>query len=137
MVFVALANICEFIEIRNIVISKGILNPLLTEVKQHDNMPMLKITTMMLCLVCRGYLNHEPFLHTIAHLIHLDDLNVLINSCRALENLIRGHETIKALMENGIFPKLIDILQHSSEDVVLASKNAITGILYNLALDNI
>ncbi|KAK7397110.1 hypothetical protein VNO78_18277 [Psophocarpus tetragonolobus] len=121
---------------RDLVLNHGALFPLLHQLETSSRLSMLKLATCCLSNLVRGKppVNFEqvksalPVLHG---LIHSTDEEVVTDACWALSSLSGGSiNNIQAIIELGVSPKLIEILQCSSDTVILPALQTLGNIVY-------
>ncbi|KAI3968640.1 hypothetical protein MKX01_028790 [Papaver californicum] len=120
---------------RDYVLSQGALVPLLSQFSEHSKQSMLRTATWTLSNLCRG----EPVvpfeqvklaLPVLQHLIHSSDEEILTDVCWALSYISNGtNDRIKALIEAGVCPRLVNLLLHPSPTVYTPSLRTVGNII--------
>ncbi|KAH3705257.1 hypothetical protein DPMN_080325, partial [Dreissena polymorpha] len=102
-------------ECRNIVLSEKILVPLLQLLRKgKSSLSMTKNAVWCLSKLCSGKIllpdfeKVSPSLPILAQLLQHTDKDVLLHSCKALRYL--SHEQIQAVIESGVFSRLVELL---------------------------
>ncbi|KAG8483279.1 hypothetical protein CXB51_022362 [Gossypium anomalum] len=125
------------------VLNHGGLIPLLAQLNQHSKLSLLRNATWALLNFCRGkppapFHQVKPALQVLHRLIESSDEEILTDACWALSYISDGmSEKIQAVIEAGICPRLVELLHHPSEAVVVPALrtigNIVTGLpcLYN------
>jgi len=120
----ALGNIAgDSPECRDIVLNMGAMEPLLSQLRTHSKMSMLRNATWTLSNFCRGkpqprFERVRIALATLAQLIFSGDEEVLTDACWALSYLSDGeNEKIQAVIEAGVCRRLVELLLNPSPAV--------------------
>ncbi|XVF38901.1 hypothetical protein REPUB_Repub20aG0142900 [Reevesia pubescens] len=120
---------------RDIVLSHGGLIPLLAQLNEHSKLSLLRNATWALLNFCRGkppapFDQVKPALQALQHLIQLRDEEILTDACWALSYLSDGtNEKIQAVVEAGICPRLVELLHHPSQTVLVPALRTIGNIV--------
>ncbi|KAL4385312.1 hypothetical protein GQ457_15G021340 [Hibiscus cannabinus] len=123
----ALRNVAGDLPIsRDMVLGHGSLMPLLAQFNEHAKLSMLRTSTWTFSNFCKGKplwsfeQQTRPTLLILECLICSSDEDVLSNACRALSKLSDGtNDKIKAVIEAGVCPRLVELLLHPSPAVVI------------------
>ncbi|CAI9778451.1 unnamed protein product [Fraxinus pennsylvanica] len=101
-------------ESRDLVLSHGVLMPLLEQFNDKTKPTIVEKATKTLSKLCQRKPRFEQVKSAIlplAHLIHIDDVAVLWYACEALFHLTCGEMDMKqAVIEAGVFPRLFELL---------------------------
>ncbi|KAL9233464.1 hypothetical protein vseg_008462 [Gypsophila vaccaria] len=120
---------------RDFVLSQGALAPLLSQLNENSKLSMLRNATWTLSNFCRGkppapFEQVKPALSVLQRLIHLNDEEVLTDSCWALSYLSDGpNDKIQAVIEAGVIPRLISLLIHPSPTVLIPALRTVGNIV--------
>ncbi|KAK5803203.1 importin subunit alpha-4-like isoform X2 [Gossypium arboreum] len=120
---------------RDIVLNHGGLIPLLGQLNQHSKLSLLRNATWALLNFCRGkppapFHQVKPALQVLHRLIESSDEEILTDACWALSYISDGmSEKIQAVIEAGICPRLVELLHHPSEAVVVPALRTIGNIV--------
>ncbi|KAK8494598.1 hypothetical protein V6N13_135988 [Hibiscus sabdariffa] len=120
---------------RDIVLNHGGLLPLLAQLNDHSKLSPLRNATWALLNFCRGkppppFHQVKPALQALQHLIQLNDEEILTDACWALSYLSDGtKEKIQAVIEAGICPRLVELLHHPSEAVLVPALRTVGNIV--------
>eukprot|EP00184_Porphyridium_aerugineum_P004420 CAMPEP_0184706388 /NCGR_PEP_ID=MMETSP0313-20130426/36732_1 /TAXON_ID=2792 /ORGANISM="Porphyridium aerugineum, Strain SAG 1380-2" /LENGTH=567 /DNA_ID=CAMNT_0027167941 /DNA_START=773 /DNA_END=2476 /DNA_ORIENTATION=- len=122
---------------RDLVINNGALEAVLSLLNPQAKISLLRNATWTLSNLCRGkpQPNFEIVrnaLPTLAHLIYMQDEEVLADACWALSYLSDGtNDKIQAVIEAGVVPKLVELLNRPSTaiqtPVLRTIGNIVTG----------
>ncbi|KAI4342900.1 hypothetical protein MLD38_027465 [Melastoma candidum] len=132
----ALGNIAgDSSDYRDIVLASGALFPLLSQLNELSKLSMLQNATWTLSNFCRGkppapFEEVKAALPVLQRLIHANDEEVLTDACWALSYLSNGpNEKIQAVIEAGVFPRLVELLLHPSPTVFIPALRTIGNIV--------
>ncbi|EOA13189.1 hypothetical protein CARUB_v10026215mg [Capsella rubella] len=104
---------------RDFVLNSGALIPLLHQLNKNAKLSILRNATWTLSNFFRGKPSPsvdlvKPALPALERLVHSNDENVLVDACWALANLSNGsNEHIQSVIEAGVVPRLIELIQLS------------------------
>ncbi|KAJ1417185.1 Importin-alpha, importin-beta-binding domain [Sesbania bispinosa] len=112
---------------RDVVLDHGALLPILSLLEHFRILPLylLRTATWALSNLCSGnppppFQQVKPALPVLGQLIHLHDEGIMSNACWALSYLSDGTiEKIQALIEEGLCPKLIHLLNSHPSPLVI------------------
>ncbi|CAI9089489.1 OLC1v1024073C2 [Oldenlandia corymbosa var. corymbosa] len=124
---------------RDLALKEGVLPPLLAQLNEHATLSMLRNVTLTLLNFFRVK-PQPPFeqVRCVLPALHIlinfdDDLCLLSSACWALSYLSVGsNDKIEALMEAGLYPRLVDLLKHPSPAVQIPAIRTLS----NIARDN-
>lgn len=134
----ALGNIAgDGPEFRNIVLSEGILTPLLEIFKEPNNrLSTLRNGTWTLSNLCRG---KEPqpdwelisiVIPTLSRLIYSSDEEMLADTCWALSYLSDGlNDRIQRIIDANVCNRLVELLNHPSVSIQVPALRTIGNIV--------
>jgi len=132
----ALGNIAgDSPNFRDLVLQSGGLEPITQVLRESEKISITRNTTWTLSNLCRGKPPPPlqwvcPALATLANLINASDVEVLTDACWALTYLSDGQtDTINAVIQAGVCPRLIELLQHSSPLVQTPALRAVGNIV--------
>ncbi|XP_066365929.1 importin subunit alpha-1b-like [Miscanthus floridulus] len=120
---------------RDLVLGHGGLFPLLQQLNEHAKLSMLRNATWTLSNFCRGkpqpnFDQVKPALPALQRLIHSQDEEVLTDACWALSYLSDGtNDKIQAVIESGVFPRLVELLMHPSASVLIPALRTVGNIV--------
>lgn len=122
--------------LRDYVISLGVVQPLLQFIKPDIPISFLRNVTWVIVNLCRNK-DPPPSVHTIREilpalnmLIHHSDTNILVDTVWALSYLTDGgNEQIQMVIDSGVVPKLIPLLSHKEVKVQTAALRAVGNIV--------
>ncbi|XP_039020659.1 importin subunit alpha-4-like [Hibiscus syriacus] len=120
---------------RDIVLNHGGLIPLLALLNDHSDLSPLGNATWALLNFCRGkppppFHQVKPALQALHHLIRLNDEEILTDACWVLSYLSDGtNEKIQAMIEAGICTRLVELLNHPSEAVLVPALRTVGNIV--------
>ncbi|XP_046460888.1 importin subunit alpha-5-like isoform X2 [Daphnia pulex] len=124
-------------ELRDDLIEQGVVNSLLVLlIKPDTSTRLLHNVTLFLCNLCRnedGQLTIpavRQLLPVLAHLIHNNDKEILVDACRALTYLtgLPSDLFIQIVVDAGVVPRLVSLLSHKEVDVIFPSLLTIGNI---------
>ncbi|KDR10659.1 importin subunit alpha-3 [Zootermopsis nevadensis] len=123
-------------QLRDYVISLGVVRPLLTFIKPEIPVSFLRNVTWVIVNLCRNK-DPPPPVQTIREilpalnlLIHHTDINILVDTVWALSYLTDGgNEQIQMVIDSGVVPKLIPLLSHKEVKVQTAALRAVGNIV--------
>merc|ERR1740138_1986455 len=117
----ALGNIAgDSPNFRDLVLQSGGLNPVMTVLRESEKTSMMRNATWTLSNLCRGkppppFEWVSPALSMLSQLIFSGDVEVITDSCWALSYLSDGpNERIQAVIQAGVCPRLVELLQRAS-----------------------
>lgn len=132
----ALGNIAgDSPKCRDLVLSHGALQPLLTCMNENQKISMLRNATWTLSNFCRGkppplFEWLAPALPTLAHMVYSNDEEVLTDAAWALSYLSDGpNERIQKVIEAGVCRRLVELLSHQSFSVVTPALRTVGNIV--------
>ncbi|ORY94749.1 importin alpha subunit [Syncephalastrum racemosum] len=133
----ALGNIAgDSAQCRDYVLRVGILPPLLRLFTENSKLSMLRNATWTLSNLCRGkspspdWQAISPAISLLARLACLLDEEILIDACWALSYLSDGGSNqIQAVVDSGVVPRLVELLQHPAHAVQTPSLRTIGNIV--------
>jgi len=120
-----LGNIAgDSVELRDIVLATGALDPLLKNIQNPESNSLLSNAVWALSNFCRGKpqadLNAvKPALPVLANLIKMNNKEALMDALWAISYLSDGEDSrIQAVMNEGIAPLVVNLLAHESASIV-------------------
>ncbi|KAL5135897.1 Importin subunit alpha-4 [Glycine soja] len=120
---------------RDLVLNHGVLLPLLSLLNPLPRLSMVRVTTWTLYSLVRGKppVNFEqvkPVLPVLHQLIHQTDEEVVADACLALSYLSEvSIDKIQDIIDAGVCPKLVELLQCQSDKVVLPALRTLGNIV--------
>ncbi|CAK0794467.1 unnamed protein product, partial [Prorocentrum cordatum] len=102
--------------------------------RETEKTSMMRNATWTLSNLCRGkppppFEWVSPALSTLSQLIFSGDVEVITDSCWALSYLSDGpNERIQAVIQAGVCPRLVELLQHASPLVQTPALRAVGNI---------
>lgn len=120
---------------RDLVISFGALTPLMAQLNANAKLSMLRNATWTLSNFCRGkpqppFEQTRPALPILQQLIYSTDEEVITDACWALSYLSDGtNDKIQAVIDSGVCPRLVELLQHPSPSVIVPALRAVGNIV--------
>ncbi|XP_052728616.1 importin subunit alpha-4 [Vigna angularis] len=138
-----IANGCP--DFRDLILSHGALIILLSQLEPQSSMSIVRAATWSLSVLLRGMppVDFEQYvsekwldpcqvkiaLPALQRLIHATDEDVLTDTCWTLAYLSESHmDNIQAIIELGVCPKLVQLLQYPSDGVILPALLALGNI---------
>lgn len=132
----ALGNIAgDSSSCRDLVLSHGALVPLLSQLNEHLKLPLLRNLTWTLTNFCRlkplpPFEQVKPALPILRQLLYSNEEEVLKDACWALSCLSEGQsDKIQAVIESGVCPRLVELLQHPSPKVLIPALRTVGNIV--------
>lgn len=133
----ALGNIAgDSPNFRDLVLQSGGLHPIMQVLANSDQKnSMMRNATWALSNLCRGKPPPplewvSPALGTLSNLVKATDCEVLTDACWALSYLSDGpNERITAVIQAGVCPRLVELLQHTSPLVQTPALRVIGNIV--------
>ncbi|XP_046448876.1 importin subunit alpha-5-like isoform X2 [Daphnia pulex] len=119
-------------ELRDLVIEQGILKPLLNLIKLDTPVEVLRSVTWTFWNICYNPPSIpvvRQLLPALAHLIQIDDEEILTAACQTLSFLTYSDEQIQEVVDAGVVPRLVTLLDHSEVIVIQPALNTIRDIL--------
>ncbi|XP_042210679.1 importin subunit alpha-4-like isoform X3 [Homarus americanus] len=123
-------------QLRDYVISLGVVQPLLSFINPEIPIGFLRNVTWVVVNLCR---NKEPpppqqtikeILPALNILIHHQDTSILVDTVWALSYLTDGgNNNIQLVIDSGVVPKLIPLLSHKEVKVQTAALRAVGNIV--------
>ncbi|CAH9073903.1 unnamed protein product [Cuscuta epithymum] len=120
---------------RDLVLSLGALNPLTAQLNANAKLSMLRNATWTLSNFCRGkpqppFELTRPALPILQQLTQSTDEEVITDACWALSYLSDGtNDKIQAVIDSGVCPRLVELLQHPSPSVIVPALRAVGNIV--------
>ncbi|XP_022634752.1 importin subunit alpha-1a-like [Vigna radiata var. radiata] len=131
----ALGNIAgDSVNNRDLILIHGALLPLLSQLEPDSRLSMLRQASWCLSNLLRGKPSVDleevrPALPVLQLLVHFDDEEVVKNTCWALCYIVEGpYNSVQAVLELGVCPKLVELLHHPSGKVTLPALQALGNI---------
>ncbi|KOM39283.1 hypothetical protein LR48_Vigan03g266500 [Vigna angularis] len=127
-----IANGCP--DFRDLILSHGALIILLSQLEPQSSMSIVRAATWSLSVLLRGmppvdFEQVKIALPALQRLIHATDEDVLTDTCWTLAYLSESHmDNIQAIIELGVCPKLVQLLQYPSDGVILPALLALGNI---------
>ncbi|CAG0919079.1 unnamed protein product [Notodromas monacha] len=123
-------------QLRDYVISLGVIRPLLAFISPNVSIQFLRNVTWVIVNVCRSK-DPAPSAETIREilpalriLIHHSDTNILVDTVWALSYLLDGgNEQIQMVIDADIVPSLVPLLSHKEIKVQTAALRAVGNIV--------
>jgi len=109
--------------------SSGVIQPLLELLKPSKSLSIQRQASWLLSNLCRGAHDQDFCLQTfdtLSLLLSNPDEEILVESCWALVSLTNEH--IESVVEASFCPRLCQLLNHSSQDVVIPALRAVGNI---------
>nr|BAJ34004.1 unnamed protein product [Eutrema halophilum] len=109
--------------------------PLLSQFNEQTKLSMLRNATWTLSNFCRGkpqpsFEQTKPALPVLERLVQSTDDEVLTDACWALSYLSdSSNDKIQAVIASGVVPRLIELLNHSSQTVLIPALRTIGNIV--------
>lgn len=133
----ALGNVIgDGAELRDYVISLGVVVPLLAFIKPNIPISFLRNITWVIVNLCRCKEPPPPaaticeIIPALNILIHHNDMNILVDTVWAISYLTDGgNDQIQMVVDSGIVPKLIPLLSHKEVKVQTAALRAAGNIV--------
>ncbi|KAL5223050.1 hypothetical protein ABZP36_027763 [Zizania latifolia] len=132
----ALGNVAaDSAKCRDVVLTHGAMLPLQQQLSEHAKLSMLRNIAWTICNFCSGkpqpvFEHVKPALPTLRQLILSQDDEVLMYSCRALCYLSDGsNDKIQAVVEAGVCPRLVALLNHPSPMVLIPVLRTVGNIV--------
>ncbi|CAJ1869665.1 unnamed protein product [Sphenostylis stenocarpa] len=110
---------------RDLVLNHGALMPILGHLQPQSKLSMLRLASWCLSLLLRGeppvsLEQIKPALPVLQRLVHMTDEEILTDTCWALAYFSVGEtERSQAILDLGICPRLLELLQHPSDTITL------------------
>ncbi|XP_022847363.1 probable disease resistance protein RXW24L isoform X2 [Olea europaea var. sylvestris] len=118
---------------RDLILSYGVLMPLLAQYNDKTNLTIMRLATETLSILCRRKPQFEQVKSAIlplSQLIHEHDKTILTHACRALFYLTCGKMDIKqAVIDAGVFPSLFDLLKYRKSYISRPALRTIDNII--------
>mmetsp|Transcript_10693 Transcript_10693/g.21101 ORF Transcript_10693/g.21101 Transcript_10693/m.21101 type:complete len:434 (-) Transcript_10693:393-1694(-) len=135
----ALGNIAgDSLKCRDMVLQLGGLSPVVDLCKAESTLSTLRTATWTISNLCRhkpapDFELVRPALLALAELIHCKDDEVLADSCWALSYLsddrTPGNKKIEAIIESGVCRRLVELLTHKNDRVLIAALRCVGNIV--------
>lgn len=133
----ALGNIAgDSAEFRDLVLSFGIMDPLLKIIGYTDKLNLVRNATWTLSNLCRGKKQPPrfeiiaPAIGVLAHMIYSSDIDVLTDTCWALSYISDGsNDRIQAVINSGVCHRLVELLLHPRVQVVTPALRTVGNIV--------
>uniref|UniRef100_A0A0D9V0K6 Importin subunit alpha n=1 Tax=Leersia perrieri TaxID=77586 RepID=A0A0D9V0K6_9ORYZ len=120
---------------RDLVLMHGAMLGLLQQFNEHTKLSMLRNAAWTLSNFCRGkpqpdFAHVKPALSALRQLILYQDEKIIMDSCWALSYLSDGStDNIQAVVETGVCPRLVELLNHSSSKVLIPALRTVGNIV--------
>ncbi|KAK7337679.1 hypothetical protein VNO77_18264 [Canavalia gladiata] len=119
---------------RDLVLHNGALLPLLSLFNPNSTLSVLRNATWTLSNFCRGkpptkFELIEPAFSVLKQLIHSTDEEIIADACWALSYLSDETERVQVVIETGVCPRLLELLQHPSPAVLLPAMRTVGNIV--------
>jgi len=114
---------------RTDVMASGVIQPLLELLKSGKDLSIQRSATWLLSNLCRGAHKQDFCLQsfdTLSLLLSNPDEEILVESCWALVSLT--NEDIESVVEANFCPRLCELLNHSSQEVVIPALRAVGNV---------
>ena len=124
-----LGNISADADYRTEVLSSGVIQPLLELLKGGKDLGIQRSASWLLSNLCRGAHDQDFCLQsfdTLSLLLSNPDEEILVESCWALVSLTNEH--IESVVEANFCPRLCQLLNDSSQEVVIPALRAVGNI---------
>ncbi|XP_047170641.1 importin subunit alpha-1a-like [Vigna umbellata] len=121
-------------DFRDLVLSHGALMPLLCQLQPHSSLHIVRAVTWSLSVLLRGmppvdFEQVKIALPALQRLIHATDEDVLADTCWTLAYISEGRmDIVQAIIELGVCPKLVQLLQYPLDGVILPALEALGNI---------
>jgi len=132
----ALGNIAgDSPQCRDMVLSLGILGPLMAQINENSRTSMMRNATWALSNLCRGKPQPDfevvkPAVPCFAHLVLSSDDEVATDACWALSYLSDGtNDKIQAVIDAGVVSRLVELLSHPSTSVKTPALRTVGNIV--------
>ncbi|KAG7537232.1 Armadillo [Arabidopsis suecica] len=125
----------DSVQCRDLVLNSGAFIPLLHQLNEPATLSILRNATWTLSNFFRGNPSPlfdlvKPALPVLKRLVHSDDEQVLSDACWAFSNLSDGSNgDIQSVIEAGVVPRLVELLQHPSPVVIVPALRTIGNIV--------
>ena len=124
-----LGNISADADYRTEVLSSGVIQPLLELLKPGKDLSIQRAASWLLSNLCRGSHDQDFCLQsfdTLSLMLSNPDEEILVESCWALVSLTNEH--IESVVEANFCPRLCQLLNDSSQEVVIPALRAVGNI---------
>ncbi|XP_022847342.1 importin subunit alpha-like isoform X2 [Olea europaea var. sylvestris] len=116
---------------RDLILSYGVLMPLLAQFNDKTKLSIMRKGTRTLSNICEGktwpqFKQVKSAILPLAHLIHIDDEEVLNSACWAL---LRLSYRKKDIIQAGVFPRLVELLLYPSLFVLIPAMCIVHNII--------
>ncbi|XP_027349499.1 importin subunit alpha-4-like [Abrus precatorius] len=133
----ALGNIAgDSPQCRDYILSEGALLPLLSQLNPLSSLSIMRNAAWTLSNFCRGkpYVDFEQVklaFPVLKQLIHSTDEEILTEVCWTLCYLSEDIDgKVQAVLDAGVCPRLVELLQHQSESILLPTIRSLGNIVY-------